>query len=282
MPSYAITGAARGIGFEFVNQLSADSGNIVFALVRNEATANKLKELGRHNVHIIEADITNNKALKYAAAEVSRLTGNSLDYLINNAGFVESEREGLTLDSYSSEELLTKDLLDSFNINVVGIIHTINIFLPLLKNGKAKTVVTLSTGLGDLDMTMGSELITSGPYSISKAAVNMVNAKYAAQYKSEGFIFLAISPGLVDTSTRARMFLRYFLGYPQLITANLATEKELEQLMAMIGKFRNAYPDFTGPITPEASVRMQLEVINRITVNDTGAFISHKGNKEWL
>ncbi|KAG1886050.1 hypothetical protein F4604DRAFT_1877991 [Suillus subluteus] len=264
MPSYAITGAARGIGFEFVNQLSADSGNIVFALVRNEATANKLKELGRHNVHIIEADITNDKALKYAAAEVSRLTGNSLDYLINNAGFVESERDGLTLDSYSSEELLTKDLLDSFNVNVVGIIHTINIFLPLLKNGKAKTVVTLTSGLGDLDVTMGSEFTTSGPYSISKAAVNMVNVKYAAQYKSEGFIFLAISPGLVDTSTRA------------------PTDKELEQFMAMIGKFRNIYPDFTGPITPEASVRMQLEVINRITVNDTGAFISHKGNKEWL
>jgi hypothetical protein len=52
--------------------------------------------------------------------------------------------------------------------------------------------------------------------------------------------------------------------------------------MAMIEKFRNLNPAFTGPITPEESVRMQLEVIHRITVNDTGAFISHKGNKEWL
>jgi NAD(P)-dependent dehydrogenase (short-subunit alcohol dehydrogenase family) len=264
MPSYAITGAARGIGFEFVNQLSADSGNTVFALVRSKNNANKLTELRRHNVHIIEADITDNKALKNAAAEVSRLTGNSLDYLINNAGFVESQRSGLTLDAYSSEELLAKDLLESFNINVVGVIQTINFFLPLLKNGKAKTVVTLSSGLGDLDLTMGTEFVVSAPYSISKAAVNMVNAKYAAQYKPEGFVFLAISPGLVNTSTSA------------------PTEKELEQFVAMIEKFRNLYPDFTGPITPEESVRMQLEVINQITVNDTGAFLSHKGNKEWL
>lgn len=264
MPSYAITGAARGIGFEFVNQLSADSGNTVFALVRSEATANRLVELGRRNVHIIEADITDNKALKYAAAEISRSTGNSLDYLINNAAFVESKRDGLTLNSYPSEELLTEDLLQSFNVNVVSVIHTINIFLPLLKNGKAKTVVTLSTGLGDLDMTIASEFTTSGPYSITKAAVNMVNAKYAAQYKPEGFIFLAISPGLVNTSTRA------------------PTEQELEEFTAMMGKFRNSYPDFTGPITPEVSVRMQLEVINRSTADDTGAFISHKGNKEWL
>ncbi|KAG1757029.1 hypothetical protein EDB19DRAFT_1900586 [Suillus lakei] len=232
MPSYAITGAARGIGFEFVNQLSADSGNTVFAIVRSKTTATKLVELGRPNIHIIEADITDNKALKYAAAEVSWFTGSSLDYLINNAAFVEPERDGLTLDAYSSEELLTKDLLDSFNVNVVAIIHTINTFLPLLKNGKAKTAVTLSSGLGDLDVTMNSEFVNSAPYSISKAAVNMVNA----------------NPGLVDTSTRA------------------PTEKELEQFMVMIGKFRNQYPDFTGPITPETSVQMQLEVINRLTV----------------
>jgi hypothetical protein len=50
--------------FEFVNQLSADSGNTVFALVRSKNNANKLTELRRHNVHIIEADITDNKALK--------------------------------------------------------------------------------------------------------------------------------------------------------------------------------------------------------------------------
>jgi hypothetical protein len=68
----------------------------------------------------------------------------------------------------------------------------------------------------------------------------------------------------------------------QLITVDLATEKELEHFMAMIEKFRKLYPDFTGPITPEESVRMQLKVINQTTVNDNGAFISHKGNKEWL
>jgi hypothetical protein len=52
--------------------------------------------------------------------------------------------------------------------------------------------------------------------------------------------------------------------------------------MAMVEKFKKVYPNFKGPITPEESVQMQLKVINQITVNDTGAFISHKGNKEWL
>jgi hypothetical protein len=63
---------------------------------------------------------------------------------------------------------------------------------------------------------------------------------------------------------------------------NPATADELERFSVMIGKFREVYHDFTGPIAPETSVRMQLDVINRTTIDDTGAFISHKGNKEWL
>lgn len=58
-------------------------------------------------------------------------------------------------------------------------------------------------------MTMATEFVISAPYSISKAAVNMVNAKYAVQYKPEGFVFLALSPGLVDTGTRPRMFSQF-------------------------------------------------------------------------
>jgi NAD(P)-dependent dehydrogenase (short-subunit alcohol dehydrogenase family) len=160
------------------------------------------------------------------------------------------------------------------------VINTINIFLPLLKKGKSKKVITLSTGLADPDMTIKSDLVTSGPYAISKAAVNMVNAKYAAQYKPEGFVFLAISPGLVDTSTRPRMFSQW--SFKSVAYIKTATPNELERFAAMIGNFRKLYPDFTGPITPETSVQMQLEVINRATVDDSGAFISHKGNKEWL
>jgi NAD(P)-dependent dehydrogenase (short-subunit alcohol dehydrogenase family) len=36
-------------------------------------------------------------------------------------------------------------------------------------------------------------------YAISKAALNMAVAKFAAALKQEGFVFLALSPGLVDT-----------------------------------------------------------------------------------
>jgi saccharopine dehydrogenase-like NADP-dependent oxidoreductase len=50
--------------FEFVRRFAQKSENTVFALVRSKANEQKLVEMGAKNVHIIEADITDVKALK--------------------------------------------------------------------------------------------------------------------------------------------------------------------------------------------------------------------------
>ncbi|KAF7335601.1 NAD(P)-binding protein [Mycena venus] len=263
MPSYVVTGASKGIGFEFVNQLSADSGNTVFAIVRRKATATQLSNLLRKNVTILEADVTDAKALKLAAAEVSKATAGKLDYLINNAGKI--NHPGFTLDGFPSVEALEDDLLDNFKGNTISAIHSINAFLPLLRKGSAKKVLVLSTALGDLDVTTQGGSFGEVSYSIAKAALNMVVAKYATQYKDEGFVFLAISPGLVATSMTE--------GFNN-------AAGELKLVGSMFTKL--APPDFKGPITPEESVNKCLEVFNRWTVEETGAFVSHHGNKQWL
>ncbi|KAF7983093.1 hypothetical protein HWV62_24023 [Athelia sp. TMB] len=266
MSSYVITGAARGIGFEFVNQLSAKPENTVFALVRSLATSQKLADLKAKNVHILQADITDVPALKTAVSEVQKVTGGSLDYLINNAAFVEDTRRENNLDGYpeGQEAVLEDDLITSYRINVVGPIHTINAFLPLLRKGKAKKVITLSSGMGDVDFVLRSGVPNQAPYSISKTALNMAIAKYAVEYKAEGFVFVAVSPGLVNTATKA------------------PTPKELEGYQQMLAFFRTFKPDYEGAITPTQSVSMMLELIDKWTVEDTGSFVSHHGNKDWL
>ncbi|KAF7347322.1 NAD(P)-binding protein [Mycena venus] len=284
MPSYVVTGAARGIGLEFVNQLSADSENNVFAIVRKKATATQLDALARNNIKVLEADVTDAKALKLAAAEVSKVTGNKLDYLINNAG--KTNHPGFTLDQFPSPEALENDLLDVFKTNTIGVVHCTNAFLPLLKNGSAKRVISISSGLGDPDATVAAQAVGEPSYSISKAALNMVVAKYAAQYKAEGFTFLSISPGMVKTSMlpsqsgSSSSFL-FSLGLIMFELASAGPEAVEELKMLMEGAATFA-PHFKGPITPEESVRMQLEVINRWTVEGTGAFVSQFGNKQWL
>lgn len=56
--------------------------------------------------------------------------------------------------------------------------------------------------------------------------------------------------------------------------------EEFKMLSKSIAKV--ATPDFKGPMSPEESVKLQLAIINRWTVDQSGAFVSHHGNKEWL
>lgn len=85
------------------------------------------------------------------------------------------------------------------NINVIGQVHLFSVFMPLILKGKAKKVVSVTSGLADLDFTNEFEVFTGALYSISKAAANMAVAKFSAQYKDDGVLFISVAPGLVDT-----------------------------------------------------------------------------------
>lgn len=50
----------------------------------------------------------------------------------------------------------------------------------------------------------------------------------------------------------------------------------------MGAEFSRFYPNFKGPITPAESVSLMKKVIDNITIEDSGAFLSHLGSKEWL
>ncbi|KAF7360633.1 NAD(P)-binding protein [Mycena venus] len=260
MASYVVTGAARGIGLEFVTQLNANWSNSVFAVVRNKATANQLQNLPCKNITIIEADITNSNALASAANEVSKITGGKLDYLINNAAVLNPPRLGLT--EFPTPDALEKDLIQHFTVNTIGTIHCINAFLPLLRNGSTKKVVAISSGAADPKATLRTGRSGAAAYAISKAALNMAVAKFVAQFKTEGFVFLALSPGMVNTAPPTSEMQAKFEG--------------MTNTMAQVA------PGFKGRMTPQESVKLQLEVIYKWAVEDTGAFVSHHGNKEWL
>ena len=82
--------------------------------------------------------------------------------------------------------------------NVLANIHLYNLFMPQILKGKGKKVVVISSGMGDMDMVNNYDLYVSPLYSTSKAAVNMITAKFNAQYRKEGVLFLSICPGMVD------------------------------------------------------------------------------------
>ena len=72
-------------------------------------------------------------------------------------------------------------------------------------------------------------------------------------------------------------------GLRQALRSIIASPAELEVFSAMVAAFKKQAPHWDGlPITPETSVKMMRELIEKCSPADTGAFISHFGNKQWL
>ncbi|KAK1529090.1 short-chain dehydrogenase [Colletotrichum costaricense] len=244
MSSYLVTGASRGLGFEFLRQLSADANNIVIGVVRNaEATKQKVDaELQRKNIHVLQADLDDFDAIKTAVNAASEITGGSIDYVIANAAFIStwSSYDGISVLGEKPKRL-EQDLFDSFRTNVVGNVHLFNLALPLIQRGLAKKVITVSSGMADLDFISKSGIEVGAPYSISKAALNTAVAKFSAEHSHQGILFFSISPGVIDTGLYDN-----------------ATEEEKQKGMAMLGKMAKYAPHFAGPTTTESSVKDML------------------------
>ncbi|KAH8115084.1 NAD-binding protein [Phellopilus nigrolimitatus] len=264
MVSYVVTGAGRGLGLEYVRQLSTNHANVIFALVRDKTRASELQELvlsnEYKNIHVVHADLDDHDSIKAAAEEVSKLTGGSLDVLVNNAALMVYERGMLPLSNFPDEETLEGDLLTFFKTNVIGLTRMINAFLPLIRSGNAKKIIAITSEMGSPHFALRANSQMAGPYAISKAGVNMVVTKYAVALKDKGIIFISINPGLMKT-LRGR------------------TKEEVDALYdRIVAHTRVGIPDFSA-VTVEDSTRDQVALIERITIADTGTFVHHDGKK---
>lgn len=189
--------------------------------------------------------------------------------------------------SADDPQTLNKDLRTSFETNVIGVINTVNTFIPLLRKGQEKKVFTLSTGAADIDLINQSEIAVAAPYAISKAGLNAAVAKYNALYKKEGFLFMAISPGLVDTGelVPGELFEQRPIG--DCVHSHTVDPNNVEDTIAfqdMASKFAAYAQHATAPITPQESVSLMLDLFERSSIEkgNGGAFVSQYGNKQWL
>lgn len=71
--------------------------------------------------------------------------------------------------------------------------------MPLILKGNIKKVITISSGMADLEAVRTFSFDGSSAYAISKAAMNMAVGKFSAQYSKDGVLFLSICPGVVNT-----------------------------------------------------------------------------------
>ncbi|CAJ2513871.1 Uu.00g019900.m01.CDS01 [Anthostomella pinea] len=272
MSIYVITGVSKGIGFEFLKQISQEPKNLVVGLVRDKAATEKkvAAELGdRSNVHILHGDLDDYASLKQAAADTAAIVGErGIDYLVANAALVSTfyhfDYPGVLGDK---PEELEEAAAKIFRTNVVGNMHLFNLFVPLVLKGTVKKVIALSSGNCDLDLINELEIETAVLYSASKAAMNVVVAKYGARYKRLGVLFLSISPGAVEVGHYAE-----------------TTPEQTQSLVGFMGKLSAYAPHFKGPSSVEEAIPLIRSTWEKASIESGfgGAFVSQHGNKQWL
>ncbi len=180
MTTYLVTGASRGIGREFVNQLAA-RGDAVLATARDPGTLPK-------GVESFALDVSSEGSIRALAAA---LGDRPIDVLINNAG--------VTSPVKSVAELSFSELGRVYATNVFAPMVLAGVLLPNLRAGQRKIVVNISSVMGSLASAAANKDAKSYAYRSSKSALNMLNVCQANELRGEGFTCVAVHPGWVKT-----------------------------------------------------------------------------------
>jgi len=170
-PVALVTGANKGIGLETVRRL-VKAGYRVYLAARNGARGQAAAEGA--GAHFVQLDVTSEESVRQAADQVARAEPR-LELLVNNAGVTGPVRNVRDYDGTDAETVLAT--------NVAGYVRVIHAFLPLLEKSDDPHIINVSSGLGSFSLFHDESRIESHAgtplYAASKAAVNMLTARYA-------------------------------------------------------------------------------------------------------
>src|SRR2546422_1260719 len=175
-----ITGGNGGIGFATAKRFVKEGAYVFITGRREPETAAAVEEIGR-NVTGVQGDVSNLGDLDRLFAQIKREKGR-LDIVFANAGVVKLAPLGT----------ITEELYDwVFNINVKGVLFTVQKALPLLPDG-ASIILNASIGA------------SKGPPANSvncatKAAVRSFARTLTTDLKDRRIRVNAVSPGVIDT-----------------------------------------------------------------------------------
>ena len=175
-----ITGGNSGIGLATAKQF-VNEGAYVFITGRREAElAAAKKQIGK-NVTAIQGDVSNLDDLDRLFVQIKKEKG-KIDIVFANAGVAK----------YAPLGTITEDFFDSiFDINVKGVLFTVQKSLPLLRDGGS---IILNASI-----VASKGLSSNSVYSATKAAVRSFARTWTTDLKDRRIRVNAVSPGPIDT-----------------------------------------------------------------------------------
>ncbi|KAH8129017.1 hypothetical protein FP744_10007542 [Trichoderma asperellum] len=261
MPSYAITGASKGLGRELVRQLAQSPSNTVLAIVRSLDPSSPLAALAQAhpNIHIITGNVTDPQSILAAAKEAATILDGKLDVLIHNSNSVDMATFSHSPTQVPFDLEATKQFYEEpVRTAIWGAAWTTNAFLPLIEKGDLKKIAHITSSMANNEVILKTGVDYGLAYSIAKAGMNVQIAKYAAELAPKGIKTVAICPGWVDTHEGPKP--------PQVV----------EALKVMQAQFQKWDPSIKGQISVEESASEQLRVIEALDAARSGTVIRSK------
>lgn len=168
-----ISGSSSGLGYELAKEFSKKKYKVI--LNSNNERNLKQKYLNLDNCDYIKGDITKFNQIKNIVAKLKKKYG-KIDFLICNYGSSNFKENNL-------------DFRKAFDKNFFSTVHTVESFLPILKNNLSKIFCISSI--------CGLEIIKGAPigYSVAKSALNSY-VKFMSYYlANRGITINGIAPG---------------------------------------------------------------------------------------
>jgi len=175
-----VTGGTSGIGFSAAKALAAEGAHTYITGRRERELSAAVEEIGR-NASGVHGDVSNVDDLERLYAQINGEKGR-LDILFANAGIAK----------YAALGNITEALYDSiFNVNVKGVLFTVQKALPLMPQG-ASIILNAS-------MVGSKGLSSNSVYSATKAAIRSLARTWTTDLRDRRIRVNAISPGTIDT-----------------------------------------------------------------------------------
>lgn len=187
-----ITGANRGIGFEFVKQMSALGWNII-ATTRKPEKSDELNALAEANDRIIveQLDVTDHARIEALAEQYK---DQPIDILLSNAGI--TPRYGSAFRKVDGVDFAKAE--QSLAVNAIAPLKLAQAFMGHVAASKDKKIVVISSKAGSFDLSPKMPMMYS--YRASKAALNMYMYTLSFESVKQDVIVTLLSPGQVNTT----------------------------------------------------------------------------------
>jgi NAD(P)-dependent dehydrogenase (short-subunit alcohol dehydrogenase family) len=208
-----VTGGTTGIGLATANALVKEGAHVYITGRRERELTTAVQQIGG-NATGVRGDVSTARDLDRLFEQIRDEKGR-LDILFANAGIAR----------YAALGNITEELYDSiFNVNVKGVLFTVQKALPLMPDG-ASIILNASV--------VGSKGLSSNSvYSATKASIRSFARTWTTDLKHRGIRVNAISPGTIDTP-----------GLNNLLASGEAGEQRRKMVASAIPLGRFGRPD---------------------------------------